>query len=63
MSERNENEQYKLIVIFSTALLLLFGCAAIYHYLRDFSKVVGFIASPVLLYLAYRVMKIIWPEL
>jgi hypothetical protein len=57
-----ENEQYKLIVIFGTALLLIFGSASIYYKVREYSPVVAFFVGPLLLFLSYKLMKAIWPN-
>ena len=63
MSDKEDNSIYKLIVIIATGLLILWYFAKIESAVSDYSIILGFIAGPVLLYLGYRIMKAIWPDL
>jgi len=63
MAEKDNNEQYKLIVIIGTGLFLLWGFAAFQEKVSDYSSVLGWIVGPILMYLIYKIMKAIWPDL
>jgi hypothetical protein len=63
MAEKDNNEQYKLIVIIGTGLFLLWGFAAFQEKVSGFSSVLGWIVGPILMYLIYKIMKAIWPDL
>jgi len=63
MAEKDNNEQYKLIVIIGTGLFLLWGFAAFQEKVSEFSSVLGWIVGPILMYLIYKIMKAIWPDL
>jgi hypothetical protein len=63
MAEKDNNDQYKLIVIIGTGLFLLWGFAAFQEKVSDYSSVLGWIVGPILMYLIYKIMKAIWPDL
>ena len=63
MAEKDNNDQYKLIVIVGTGLFLLWGFAAFQEKVSNYSSVLGWIVGPILMYLIYKIMKAIWPDL
>ena len=63
MAEKDNNEQYKLIVIIGTGLFLLWGFASFQEKVNDVSIILGIIVGPILMYLIYKIMKAIWPDL
>lgn len=63
MSEKDNNEQYKWIVIIGTGLFLLFGFAAFQEKVSDYSSILGWIVGPILMFFIYKIMKAIWPDL
>lgn len=62
-TRKDDNEKYKWIVIIGTGLFLIWGFAAFEEKVNDYSKVLGFIVGPILMYLIYKIMKLIWPDL
>lgn len=63
MSEKDNNEQYKWIVIIGTGLFLLFGFAAFQEKVSDYSSILGWVVGPILIFFIYKIMKAIWPDL
>lgn len=63
MAEKDDNEKYKLIVIVGTALFLLWAFGSFQEKVSNFSSIVGWIIGPILMYLIYKIIKIIWPDL
>jgi len=64
MSEKkDDNEKYKLIVIIGTGLFLLWVVVTFFEKVNEYSTVLGFIVAPILLYLIYKIMTAIWPDL
>jgi len=61
--QKGDNEVYKLIVIIGTALFLLWAFASFQQKIYDYSKVLGYIVGPILMYLIYKIIKSIWPDL
>jgi hypothetical protein len=61
--QKDDNGIYKLIVIIGTGLFLLWGFATFQEKVSDYSKIIGFIIGPILMYLIYKIMKSIWPDL
>ena len=63
MSEKDNNEQYKWIIIIGTGLFLLFGFAAFQEKVSDYSSILGWVVGPILIFFIYKIMKAIWPDL
>jgi len=63
MADKDDNEKYKLIVIIGTGLFLLWAFASFLEEVMEFSSILGWIIGPVLMYLIYKIMKAIWPDL
>jgi len=63
MADKDGNEKYKLIVIIGTGLFLLWAFASFQEEVMEFSSILGWIIGPVLMYLIYKIMKAIWPDL
>jgi hypothetical protein len=63
MSQNDNNEKYKLIVIVGTGMFLLWGFAAVQDKVSDYSTILGWIVGPILIYFIYKIMKAIWPDI
>lgn len=62
MNDDKNNDQYRLIVIIGAVAFLLWGAAEFQQKIHEFSKILGFIAGPIFLYLIYKTIKAIWPN-
>ena len=63
MPKNNNNEMYKFIVIIGVGVFLLWKFAAFQSEVSEFSSVLGWIVGPILMYLLYKIIKTIWPEI
>lgn len=59
---RNQNEDYKIAVILGVIVFLLWIDKTILELIWGNSKILGFIAAPILLWLVYKIIKAIWPD-
>lgn len=62
MADKDNNEMYKVLVIIGTGLFLLWAFASFQEEVSKFSSILGLIIGPILMFLIYKIIKVIWPD-
>lgn len=63
MARNDDNEKYKFIVIIGTGIFLIWCFSVFREKVDGYSSILGIIVVPILIYLIYKIMKAIWPDL